>query len=176
MSNLICQCSTCSEAVHVYHDQKSLLKNNLKLLEQAHCAHCWRPLRVPNAWPGPREGQRPPYGNGAGAIVVAQCGHIYHGNCASKLSHCGLCFASLQKLIPLHYQDMSRRHNAPSETAPTITDPKPEPESSLNETRDTNYLEDLITNLRHKMEDISAEVVQFRQRLLKAQTPPKRWR
>ena len=174
MSKQPCPCSACSEVVHVYYDQKSLLRNDLKLLEQAHCAHCWRPLRVPTAWPGPREGQRPPYGNG-GSMVVAHCGHIYHGYCASKLSHCGLCFSSLKKLTPLRYEAMTKCHTSSSETAPPKPDPKTVQESSLNETRDRRYLEGLISSLRDKIEHISAEVVQLRH-LLKAQTSPKRWR
>jgi hypothetical protein len=174
MSKQGCACRACSEVVHVYRDQKLLLRNDLKLLEQAHCAHCWRPLRVATAWPGPREGQRPPYGNGS-SMVVAQCGHIYHETCTSKLSHCGLCFSSLDKMIPLHYQDMSECYNSPPKTVPTKPGPKTMQESSFIESRDKSYLEGLISSLRDKIEQISAEVVQLR-RLLKPQTPPRRWR
>ena len=43
-------CSECEEAIHVY-----CKKNNdekFKLLEQAHCAKCWRPLYYNTNWPG----------------------------------------------------------------------------------------------------------------------------
>jgi hypothetical protein len=164
-----CLCSACSEVTHIYYEKSVHLKHNLKLLEQAHCAHCWRPLKIASSWPGPKESQRPPYGNGS-SIMVAQCGHLYHGTCAGKASHCALCFSSIQKLIPLHYQELPRC-TTENPTESRTSKPTPGPD----ETGTSEKLEELIQSLKDKIEHISTEIVQLRRQLAKP-PPPRRWR
>ena len=182
MTDQPCTCSTCSEIIHVYYDKSSTVKP-LKLLEQAHCGHCWRPLRVASTWPGPRRGQSQPYGNGR-SIVVAQCGHLYHGNCAGKATHCALCFSTLEKLVPLHYQERSSRQDCQAKSQLTSkVDPRKDvsPESKATpEGKEVSgvgkNLEELISTLRDKIEHISEEVISLRRQLTRRPPPANRWR
>ena len=43
-------CSECEEAIHIFCKKKT--DEKFKLLEQAHCAKCWRPLYYNTNWPG----------------------------------------------------------------------------------------------------------------------------
>ncbi len=185
MSDQPCTCSTCSETIHVYYDKSSAVKP-LKLLEQAHCGHCWRPLRVATSWPGPRRGQSQPYGNGGSgrSIVVAQCGHLYHGNCAGKASHCALCFSTIEKLVPLHYQERSNRPDCRSKSQQgSKVDSRKDAQESETAPEDKDEsgvgknLEELISSLRDKIERISEEVISLRRQLTRRPPPPaNRWR
>ena len=181
MTDQPCTCSTCSEIIHVYYDKSSTVKP-LKLLEQAHCGHCWRPLRVASSWPGPRRGQSQPYGNGR-SIVVAQCGHLYHGNCAGKATHCALCFSTLEKLVPLHYQERSNRDcqaNPKPSSKVDLTKDVPFGSKVGSESKDVSQvgknLEELISTLREKIEHISEEVISLRRQLTRRPPPAPRWR
>lgn len=192
MSDQPCTCSTCSETIHVYYDKSSAVKP-LKLLEQAHCGHCWRPLRVATSWPGPRRGQSQPYGNGGSgrSIVVAQCGHLYHGNCAGKASHCALCFSTIEKLVPLHYQERSNRPDCRSKSQQgSKVDSRKDVSSDRRVAQESETapedkyvsgvgknLEELISSLRDKIERISEEVISLRRQLTRRPPPPaNRWR
>ena len=166
MSEKSGKCSTCHEVVHVTSVKSPGLKH-LKLLEQAHCAHCWRPLRIAIAWPGPREAERAPYGNGL-SIVVAQCGHLYHGTCSGKVTHCTVCFAKIQKLVQLHYQEGSSSLDRSQPSA------KAEPKAGTKK----EDLGEVVEILQQKIEKISAELVQLRGQLAAStKAPPvNRWR
>ena len=74
-------CSECDQAVHVYCVKKN--DEKFKLLEQAHCAKCWKPLYYNTSWPGSHESLRPPFYSPLQPLrlSVAQCGHIYHTQC-----------------------------------------------------------------------------------------------
>jgi len=72
----------------------------LRLMEQTHCARCWRPLRLSLAWPGPRVDLLPPDPTDR-SLRAGQCGHVYHGSCARDLGHCPACHVFLQSLTPV---------------------------------------------------------------------------
>ena len=177
---LTCKCSTCSDVVHVYCKKSSAMKH-LKLLEQAQCAHCWRPLKITSSWPGPKESQRPPYGNG-GSIMVAQCGHLYHGTCVGKKTHCGLCFSKIQKMVPFHYQEQSgqpkceSKPKSPSESASSSKDPEMADTKEEDPKMKDKNLEGLINSLTGRIEVISEEIVQLRRQLAKPPKAANRWR
>ena len=76
----------------------------LKLMEQSHCARCWRPLRVSTEWPGPRLDFLPPVPTDR-ALLVLQCGHVYHSCCTRDLSHCSACHVFVEKFRPLLVTD-----------------------------------------------------------------------
>lgn len=94
MSN---SCSECEEAIHVFYVKKG--DEKLKLLEQAHCAKCWRPLHFDSNWPGSRESLRPPFHSPGQPLrlSVAQCGHVFHNPCLNSETHCPACFVWLHK-------------------------------------------------------------------------------
>ncbi len=85
----------------------------LRLLEQSHCARCWRPLRVSTVWPGPRLAQLPPSNPTDRALVVLQCGHVYHSSCCDKyLTHCSACHVFIEKIRPLMIGETTKREEA----------------------------------------------------------------
>ena len=93
-------CSECEEAIHVYCKKKN--DEKFKLLEQAHCAKCWRPLFYNTNWPGSYESLRPPFHSPFQPLrlSVAQCGHIYHTQCIVESrsdNHCPSCFVWIQR-------------------------------------------------------------------------------
>ena len=50
-----CPCDECSQSCHLYlKPDEAQTIHRIKLLEQAHCAWCWKPLRVNTVWPGAR--------------------------------------------------------------------------------------------------------------------------
>jgi hypothetical protein len=171
--------------MHLYHDAGS----RLKILEQAHCAHCWRPLRTNSAWPGPRESHRPPYGNGR-HLLVANCGHVFHGACAVKPSHCPKCFVFIAELIPLNYcklpdptQSTSRSTLDP--TSPeTRNDPVPSSPSRSSPVEEEPNLKEAFKSLNQILDAILNEIVTMRRHLqerTKYEKPdktasPRRWR
>ena len=173
-------CIQCTQAVHINIIQNQDVKC-LKLFEQARCAFCWRPLKINLAWPGPRESQRPPFGNGT--LLVAQCGHIFHGCCASKSSKCKTCFATIQKLIPLHYQEQKCEDAKPpdiqekSAKPPNVQEKSAKP-PNIQENQEKAYpkegsnIVELIANLNEKINLISDEIVSLRRQLV----PKPKWR
>ena len=76
----------------------------LRILEQTHCARCWRPLRTCPLWPGPRLSALPPHPRDR-SVTVTQCGHVYHGSCAQELSHCSACHAFISDCRPLYVHE-----------------------------------------------------------------------
>ena len=93
-------CSECDQAVHVYCVKKN--DEKFKLLEQAHCAKCWKPLYYNTNWPGSHESLRPPFYSPLQPLrlSVAQCGHIYHTQCIVESradNHCPSCFVWIQR-------------------------------------------------------------------------------
>jgi hypothetical protein len=162
--------------MHLYHDSES----RLKILEQAHCAHCWRPLRVTSAWPGPRESHRPPYGNGR-HMLVANCGHVFHGACAVKPSHCPKCFVFIAELIPLNYCKLPTPLPIPSPE--TRSGPAP-PASASRSAEEEPKLKDVVTCLSRNLDAILNEIKAMRQHLQERAkpekpdkaSPPRRWR
>ena len=134
---------------------------DFKLLEQTSCGHCWRPLKVRKAWPGPRESQRPPYGNGR-FLFVAQCGHIFHGACVTKSPKCKVCLAEIQDLCQVHYEEQ----NQPAE------DQKQPAEHQAQGRVDNKSMEDLIGVVIDKIEGISKEIDRLRIQL----SPKPKWR
>ena len=83
---------SCEEAVDLYLVKKSANQEKFKLLQQAHCGKCWRPLIYNTTWPGSHENQRPPYHSTLRTpISVSQCGHIFHTPCAMLITHCAIC-------------------------------------------------------------------------------------
>merc|ERR1712108_33623 len=101
-------CSECDEAIHVHCMKKN--DEKFKLLEQAHCAKCWRPLYFNTNWPGSHESLRPPFYSPLQPLrlSVAQCGHIYHTQCIVESrsdNHCPSCFVWIQRLRPFHYHN-----------------------------------------------------------------------
>ena len=173
-------CIQCTQAVHINIIQNQDVKR-LKLFEQARCAFCWRPLKINLAWPGPRESQRPPFGNGT--LLVAQCGHIFHGCCASKSSKCKTCLAKIQKLIPLHYQELNCEDAKPpnirekSAKPPNVQEKSAKP-PNIQENQEKAYpkegsnIVELIANLNEKINLISDEIVSLRRQLV----PKPKWR
>ena len=180
-------CIQCTQAVHINIIQNQDVKR-LKLFEQARCAFCWRPLKINSAWPGSRESQRPPFGNGT--LLVAQCGHIFHGCCASKSSKCKTCFATIQKLIPLHYQEQKCEDAKPpdiqekSAKPPNIQEKSAKPPDiqeksakppNIQEKADPKEgpnIVELIANLNEKINLISDEIVSLHRQLV----PKPKWR
>lgn len=160
------RCATCSRAVHMV-----LVKNSsevsVKVLEQTFCAHCWRPLSVPCKWPEPREGQKPPYGNGS-YFLISNCGHVFHGPCAVKVTRCPKCSSAVRNLLPLHVreaQDVSERYQPVASSAP----PSPKPTSNPSD------VSKWIRELKDQLEVISGELVQIRRQLARPVQQPKRW-
>ena len=158
-------CSECEEAIHVYCKKKS--DEKFKLLEQAHCAKCWRPLYYNTNWPGSYESLRPPFYSPLQPmrLSVAQCGHIFHSQCIGgprSDNHCPSCFSWIQSLRPLHYHNIS---SAPTQMPP-IGNARPEFANSLNEVRiDMDEAhnsraknEDVIMDLKRKISQLTSEV------------------
>ena len=90
---------SCEDATDLY-----FVKNpgegqeKFKLLQQAHCASCWRPLRYNTVWPGSSENLRPPFHYTLRTpMAVSQCGHVFHLPCATQVSHCPICRVLIQK-------------------------------------------------------------------------------
>ena len=95
-------CPVCAGTFHVLLGLPSPA-HKLQLLAQSHCAHCWRPLLLPRAWPGPRPALLPPAQPADRTLRVAQCGHVFHGSCAGEVEgRCPLCRAHIQTLTPMH--------------------------------------------------------------------------
>ena len=95
-------CSECDQAIHVYCVKKN--DEKFKLLEQAHCAKCWKPLYYNTNWPGSHESLRPPFYSPLQPLrlSVAQCGHIYHTQCIVESrsdNHCPSCFVWIQRYL-----------------------------------------------------------------------------
>ena len=156
----------------------------LKLLEQAHCAKCWRPLYYNANWPGSYESLRPPFYSPLQPmrLSVAQCGHIFHSQCIGgprSDNHCPSCFSWIQSLRPLHYHNIS---TAPTQMPP-IGNARPEFGSSLNEVRiDMDEAhnsraknEGDIMDLKRKISQLTSEVERL-QRHLDTNNIRKPWR
>ena len=170
-------CSECEEAIHVYCKKKS--DEKFKLLEQAHCAKCWRPLYYNTNWPGSYESLRPPFYSPLQPLrlSVAQCGHIFHTQCIVESrsdNHCPSCFSWIQSLRPLHYHNISS--NAPTQMPP-IGNTKPEfGSSTLNEVQNSRAkCEDDIMDLKKKIGHLTSEVERL-QRHLDTNNIRKPWR
>ena len=73
-------------------------EKEFKLLQQTHCASCWRPLMYNIVWPGSSENLRPPFHYTLRTpMSVSQCGHLFHLTCATQVSHCPVCRVLIQK-------------------------------------------------------------------------------
>jgi len=108
-------------AIQAYFDKDSEVQH-LKLLEQTPCGFCWRPLKIRSRWPGPRESQRPPYGNGR-FLLASLCGHTFHGSCATKATNCKVCFAPIEGLSSVHFKEPHvAQHLKPNYQKQTQTD------------------------------------------------------
>jgi hypothetical protein len=108
-------------AIQAYFNKDSEVQH-LKLLEQTPCGYCWRPLKIRSRWPGPRESQRPPFGNGR-FLFASLCGHTFHGSCATKATNCKVCFAPIKGLSPVHFKEPSiAQHLEPNDQKQTQTD------------------------------------------------------
>ena len=69
----------------------------MKLLEQTHCARCWRPLLTPTAYPGTRTSNLPPESPKDRVLVAAaSCGHVFHSTCVYKAPKCRQCHAHIK--------------------------------------------------------------------------------
>lgn len=89
---------------------KATKLTKLKLMEQAHCARCWRPL-VTNTeeWPGPRLDRLPPANPADRSLTVANCGHVYHSSCVPDLSHCSACHQVIAEMKSLVIQVVAEK-------------------------------------------------------------------
>ena len=96
-----CPCRECSQSCHLsLKPDQAQTVTRIKLLEQAHCAFCWRPLQVSSAWPGPRTSWLPPADGDE--LSVIQCGHVFHSGCVHKQTHCRQCHVLITEVAPLH--------------------------------------------------------------------------
>ena len=96
-----CPCRECSQSCHVcLKTDQAQTVGRIKLLEQAHCAFCWRPLQVTSEWPGPRTRLLP--SDCSHDLSVAQCGHVFHSACLHKQTHCRQCNVFIRDVSPLH--------------------------------------------------------------------------
>ena len=88
---------SCEDEVDLYFVKTPNGQEKFKLLQQAHCAKCWRPLIYSTAWPGSHENLRPPFQSALQTqISVTQCGHIFHTTCSSLVTHCPICQVFIQ--------------------------------------------------------------------------------
>ena len=149
---------SCSEAIHVYCVKKD--DEKIKLLEQAHCAKCWRPLYFDTNWPGSHESLRPPFYSAFQPLrqmSVAQCGHIYHTQCIVESrsdNHCPSCYAWIQRLQPFHYHNNS---------APTVMPSSVENLDEIQKSKDK--LEGDIMELKRKISQLNIELERIQCRL-----------
>ena len=108
-----CTCTACSRAYEVVIygpadvDARGFDPDApLKLLDQTHCARCWRPLLLtppPRDWSGlVRATQLPPGCPRDRSLRVAgSCGHVFHSCCIVESRHCRACRELIRDVRPL---------------------------------------------------------------------------
>ena len=78
-----CSCVKCEKSCHVVlKTDRAHSITRLKLMEQAHCAYCWEPLKVSSEWPCTRSAWR--IATKFKDLSVNHCGHVFHALCINK--------------------------------------------------------------------------------------------
>ena len=167
----------CDDAVHVYYMKPASSDEKMKLMYQAHCARCWRPLKYNSKWPGPRKHQRPPFETGSADLTnpgnfatkprlsIANCGHIFHSSCASaSMPKCPTCLVHIETLRPFHF------HTKILPTKPEETDNGESSSTSGKQMQpeEVKKMEDIhkmIEDIRRRMDRISGELSRLRKQV-----------
>lgn len=134
---------------------------SFKLMEQTHCASCWRPLRVSTLWPGPRPGSLPPDPK-CSTLEVAQCGHVYHSCCSRVRSHCSACQAYIKTVRPLEIEIGSGCQCQVDETVQTDEVVKEADGSKVVESCSDSKLSRKVQKLHGKLDEICKEISEIR--------------
>ena len=96
-----CSCTKCEKSCHVVlKTDRAQSIGRLKLMEQAHCAYCWEPLKANTEWPCTRSAWR--IGTKFKDLSVNHCGHVFHTLCINKQTHCRQCHVLIRGVSPLH--------------------------------------------------------------------------